>query len=353
MSTSTTRKQPRPAGEKAARRRPATDAAKSQRTVAKPKEGQRSEGLRAEDRARLRELGRSRSKADKPAEPPRKKPARMRKPAETTAAKPKPQAGNAKPAKSAKPADKTKAAEAAAEPLRPAIARADTWHGRLIAGYETFTELTSKTHERVPTGPDQKRDGGAIDPADLASPRWLINLALDLLPDPPSHQTFIDIGSGRGRVVFEAARRPFEAVLGVENNPQRLDDAMLNLRHWPRSVMACRETEFLHADARRWKLPETDLVVYMFATLQEKDLVSFAQKLVRRMDQGHRITLLLLEPASTLPFTESPYFEAVPHDARVQRKLDLLSAYKLCVFKGHRPARATRPKAATHSRKSK
>src|SRR5690606_35080208 len=112
------------------------------------------------------------------------------------------------------------------------------------------------------------------------TPRRTIRWALEALPDDVVRQsTFVDLGSGRGRAVLEAARLPFRRALGVEFAEELHDDALLNLRHWPRSLMACRDVDFIHADAATVALPAERLVVYLFDPFNERMTTRVAARL--------------------------------------------------------------------------
>ncbi len=83
---------------------------------------------------------------------------------------------------------------------------------------------------------------------------------------PPGEVTpddvFIDVGSGMGRVVFQAATRyPFRRVIGVELSEQLNDVARENLER-NRQRLLCREFEVVTADALEYEFPVDVTVVY-------------------------------------------------------------------------------------------
>ncbi len=57
----------------------------------------------------------------------------------------------------------------------------------------------------------------------------------------PECTTFVDIGSGMGRVVLIASRLPFKQVVGVEISPALHEIARENLATYDRAVQRCRE----------------------------------------------------------------------------------------------------------------
>ena len=73
---------------------------------------------------------------------------------------------------------------------------------------------------------------------------------------------FVDFGCGKGRVVHQAARRPFRRVVGVEISPVLAEVARSGLaarRHQHR----CRDVEIVVADVTAFRVPD-DLTVGFF-----------------------------------------------------------------------------------------
>jgi hypothetical protein len=50
----------------------------------------------------------------------------------------------------------------------------------------------------------------------IGSPTWVLSRALDRLQLNPRDFVFVDLGSGKGRVILRAATRPFRRVEGME-----------------------------------------------------------------------------------------------------------------------------------------
>jgi SAM-dependent methyltransferase len=78
-----------------------------------------------------------------------------------------------------------------------------------------------------------------------------------------SGYTFIDIGSGKGRVLFVAAEFPFRKVLGVEFAKHIHQHAVENIRrfrHWRRR---CSTIESINANAMEYEFPNENLVLYL------------------------------------------------------------------------------------------
>jgi cyclopropane fatty-acyl-phospholipid synthase-like methyltransferase len=79
----------------------------------------------------------------------------------------------------------------------------------------------------------------------------------------PQDEVLLDFGSGLGRVVLMAARRPFRRVIGVEISPRQVEQARRNLER-ARPRLACRDVELICANAAEYVMPDDVTVVYLF-----------------------------------------------------------------------------------------
>jgi hypothetical protein len=97
---------------------------------------------------------------------------------------------------------------------------------------------------------------------------------------------FIDLGSGMGRAVMEAAATyPFARVIGVELSKDLHDIAQRNVTRTTRRLR-CRDIELVCADLRDYRLPDDVTVVFMnnavrgsiFATVLREISASMARR---------------------------------------------------------------------------
>ncbi|OAI38742.1 hypothetical protein AYO39_00765 [Actinobacteria bacterium SCGC AG-212-D09] len=73
----------------------------------------------------------------------------------------------------------------------------------------------------------------------------------------------VDFGCGKGRVICEAARRPFARVVGVEISQRLLDVAHENVDR-NRRRFSCQSIELVNADAAEWEVPDDMTVAYLY-----------------------------------------------------------------------------------------
>jgi SAM-dependent methyltransferase len=74
---------------------------------------------------------------------------------------------------------------------------------------------------------------------------------------------FADIGSGKGRILMQAARYPFARVIGVEISASLNGVAEANLDR-QRSKRAAGSIELVTADATAWEVPDDLTVAYLY-----------------------------------------------------------------------------------------
>jgi hypothetical protein len=100
--------------------------------------------------------------------------------------------------------------------------------------------------------------------------------------------TFIDLGSGKGRVLMMAADYPFRRIVGVELLPELCRAAQENLSQYKSNSQRCFILETICADARQFTFPLEPTVLYLFNPLPEEGLVQLMANLERSLRQQPR-----------------------------------------------------------------
>lgn len=114
--------------------------------------------------------------------------------------------------------------------------------------------------------PAGREELGLVDPElvgyEASARRWLRRGLRGRAIGPGD--VLLDVGSGKGRVVLEAARRyPFGRVIGVEISEALNEIARANLA-LAGERLRCREVEVITADASEWEVPDEVNYVYLF-----------------------------------------------------------------------------------------
>jgi SAM-dependent methyltransferase len=108
---------------------------------------------------------------------------------------------------------------------------------------------------------------------------------------------FADVGCGKGRVVYQAARfYPFRRVIGVELSSRLSEQARANVeRH--RSRLRCKEVEIVTADALAWDIPDELTFVYMFRPFTGTTFARMLERLIASYDRAPRsLRVLYVRP---------------------------------------------------------
>jgi hypothetical protein len=84
--------------------------------------------------------------------------------------------------------------------------------------------------------------------------------------------TFIDLGSGKGRVLLMAADYPFRRIVGVELLPELHRVAEENIGKYKSDAQRCFAVQAVCDDARNFVFPAEPTVLYLFNPLPEAGL---------------------------------------------------------------------------------
>ena len=164
------------------------------------------------------------------------------------------------------------------------LARAFAQGGRLLdraRGLET-----AEWRSAAELGYDRRRR------SDYIPSHWLALWAA-LEPETISEDgVFADLGSGKGRVVIEAARHPFRRVIGVELSAELNECAAANLEA-NRHRLRCSDVQLVTADVADWRPPDDLTIAYMFNPFGREVFSAAVQRLVDLVD-ARRVPLRIL-----------------------------------------------------------
>jgi hypothetical protein len=100
--------------------------------------------------------------------------------------------------------------------------------------------------------------------------------------------TFIDLGSGKGRVLLMASDYPFKKIIGVEFMPELHRAAQENIAGYSNDRQRCPQIESVCMDARDFQFPDNPLVVYLFNPFSEPTFTRVLKNLRRSAEQTPR-----------------------------------------------------------------
>ena len=76
--------------------------------------------------------------------------------------------------------------------------------------------------------------------------------------------TFVDVGSGKGRILLVAAEFPFQKIRGIEFAIELHRQAERNIARYRHSGQRCTDLESIDIDASHYVFPESKLILYLF-----------------------------------------------------------------------------------------
>ena len=135
------------------------------------------------------------------------------------------------------------------------------------------------------------RDGRQYGPVRAANARAALR---DLPITNFSNYTFIDIGSGKGRVLFIAAELSFRKILGVEFAMNLHEDAIANIQRYHHRRQKCATIESVNANAAEFEFPNENLVLYLFNPFGPEILSRMLANLAQSLQRNPRHVIILM-----------------------------------------------------------
>jgi len=134
------------------------------------------------------------------------------------------------------------------------------------------------------------RDGSVFTGGDNCTydgSQWLpVRRALkDLAPGPSD--VFVDLGSGKGKVLLIAGRLPYQRVVGVEIDEGLSECARQNIEQ-ARSRLQAKDVESITASVLDWPIPDETSVVFMFNPFIGQTLHTAVEKVIESYDRRPR-----------------------------------------------------------------
>jgi precorrin-6B methylase 2 len=121
---------------------------------------------------------------------------------------------------------------------------------------------------------------------------WELTHSLKLIPLDFKKVTFIDIGSGKGKMLIMAAMFSFKKVIGVELCKNLTELAIINYRK-AQSKLRCKNIEFITCNAIDYSIPDEAGIIFLFnpfsGPILSKVLDNIKQSLLRK----HRILYII------------------------------------------------------------
>jgi SAM-dependent methyltransferase len=205
------------------------------------------------------------------------------------------------------------------------------WFAQRVLNLRRLLQICARVAERVSDW--GLHTAGDVVAPEHAHPDWvryapspwrLLPRALDYLGVSDA-DTFVDFGCGKGRVLHQAARRPFRRVIGVEISPELAEIARVGLAR--RSYLRrCGSVEIVVADAAQFDVPDDLTIGYFCHPFEGETLAGVLRNIIASIDRHpRRVRLIYVYPIRIAEFLATRRFRLVA-EQREQRNSGLYGA---------------------------
>jgi len=104
---------------------------------------------------------------------------------------------------------------------------------------------------------------------------------------------FVDLGSGKGRMLFVASEFPFQKVVGVEFAEELHKIALKNVCNYRSRTQKCKNIECLLMDAAQFVLPRAPTVFFLYNAFGPPVLVPVLRNLEKSLGDAPRDVFLV------------------------------------------------------------
>lgn len=168
-------------------------------------------------------------------------------------------------------------------------------------------ETTLRVH---PTDLDIKSSNWIHAGAYFPTPTKLLMEILPTLNIRFEDFTFVDLGSGKGRIVLLASDFPFREIIGVEFSTELHAAAERNVASYSTISQQCRKIILLCMDFTEFEFPPTPMVLYLYNPASETVIRTLAQKIAQSLSRHPRdVWIIYVTPRDV--FDSEPCFTKV------------------------------------------
>jgi hypothetical protein len=168
-------------------------------------------------------------------------------------------------------------------------------------------ETTLRVH---PTDLDIKSSNWIHAGAYFPTPTGLLMEVLPALKIKFEDFTFVDLGSGKGRIVLLASDFPFREIVGVEFSAELHAAAERNVATYSESRRRCPKITLLCMDFTEFELPSTPVILYLYNPAAEVVIRMLARNIERSLKEHPRaIWIIYVTPRDV--FDSEPWLTKV------------------------------------------
>lgn len=164
----------------------------------------------------------------------------------------------------------------------------------------------------------------------------LICAILQSLPVDTKDFEFVDLGSGKGRVLLVASEFGFTRIVGIEISRELHEIAQRNVRRYRAAVKAAAAIEVRNHDATGYRFGRAPVVLFLFNPFDQATLRQVLAELETSLSEHPRDALVIyVNPRFRRDFDRSPFFREVARGGTWSRPWSRYVVYRGCA--GARP----------------
>lgn len=166
------------------------------------------------------------------------------------------------------------------------------------------------------------------------TPGELFLLLMTNLPPQLGEFTFVDFGSGKGRILCLASMLGFRRIVGVEFSEELHHEAERNIAAFRRSPLCrCEDITSLNMDVSDFSIPHTKCVFYMYNPFQEEIFSKVVEKITRSLQAHPRTTYIIYyNPVEADVLDRVGLFSRVPLNLRSQLAYSLRDIHPVHIY---------------------
>ncbi len=111
------------------------------------------------------------------------------------------------------------------------------------------------------------------------TPFFVLRSFFSVLPDDKSDFVFVDIGAGKGPILFFASGYNFKKIIGVEFARELCEVCIENIKKFRSKNQLCRDIECVEVDVTEFDFPNENLAIFMFDPFQREIMLKLMKNL--------------------------------------------------------------------------
>jgi SAM-dependent methyltransferase len=152
------------------------------------------------------------------------------------------------------------------------------------------------------------------------TPHGLLDEALEGLGISFEHFCFIDLGSGKGRVLLLASELSFRKIVGVEFSSELHTVAQRNIASYKSTTQQCRDITSVCMDFTEYDFPTEPLIIFLYNPASDVVIRKASQNIIRSLNEHPREAWIVY-------VTPRDVFDSEPDFAKVRMSEHLGHSY--------------------------